>query len=240
MWPLIDTPQQGACSQTLRTSELASSVASGGRLSTLLDAGAAWAKTDQLTWDIDPALLSDVSVMTGPYFTHGNDVCSERVAEKPSTAATQWLSQLRTSTAGESAFLSPYANVDVAALSHSGLDGNIQAAYRLGQTVAGQILPGTFGKTGTGTGDGAVLKAAWPADGLADAGVLTSLASDGGISTAVLSSDELQHQRRTGRTRSPGPSTASAPACRCCSPTRGSPACSARRRRHGPRRASSP
>ena len=122
VWPLIDTPQQGACSQTLATSELAGSVASGGRLSTLLDAGAAWAQNDQLTWDIDPALLSDVSVMTRPYFTHGNDVCSERVAEKPSTAATQWLSQLRTSTAGEPAFLTPYANVDVAALSHSGLD----------------------------------------------------------------------------------------------------------------------
>ncbi|HEX3512953.1 MAG TPA: DUF6049 family protein [Trebonia sp.] len=191
VWPLIDTPQQGACPQTLRTSELASSVASGGRLSTLLDAGAAAAQADHLTWDIDPALLSDVSVMTHSYFTHGNDVCSERVLEKPNTAATQWLSQLKTSTAGEPAFLSPYANVDVAALSHSGLDLNIQAAYRLGETVAGQILPNTFGTTGTGTGDGAVLKAAWPADGLADAGVLTSLASEGGISTVVLGSDEL-------------------------------------------------
>jgi hypothetical protein len=192
VWPLIDTPQQGACAQTLRTSELATSVASGGRLSTLLDAGAAWAKTDQLTWDIDPALLSDVSVMTHPYFTHGNAQCTERFTEKPSTAATRWLSQLQTSTAGESAFLSPYANVDVAALSHSGLDPNIQAAYRLGQTVAGQILPQTFGTTGTGTGGGAVLKAAWPADGLADAGVLTSLANEGGINTVVLSSNELR------------------------------------------------
>jgi uncharacterized protein DUF6049 len=192
VWPLIDTPQQGACSQTLRTSELAGSVASGGRLSTLLDAGVAWAKTDQLTWDIDPALLSDVSVMTRPYYTHGNAECTERFAEKPSTAATQWLSQLKTSTAGEPAFLSPYANVDVAALSHSDLDPNIQAAYRLGQTVAGQILPQTFGTTGTGTGDGAVLKAAWPADGLADAGVLTSLANEGGINTVVLSSSELR------------------------------------------------
>jgi hypothetical protein len=192
VWPLIDTPQQGACAQTLRTSELATSVAPGGRLSTLLGAGAAWAKTDQLTWDIDPALLSDVSVMTHPYFTHGNAECTERFTEKPSAAATRWLSQLQTSTAGESAFLSPYANVDVAALSHSGLDPNIQAAYRLGQTVAGQILPQTFGTTGTGTGDGTVLKAAWPADGLADAGVLTSLANEGGINTVVLSSNELR------------------------------------------------
>mgnify|MGYP001325955598 CR=1 FL=1 len=191
VWPLIDTAQQGACSKTLRTSELPGSVASGGRLSTLLDAGSTWAQKDQLTWDIDPALLSDVSVMTQQYFTGGNDVCSERFEKPASTAAEQWLAQLKTSTAGGSAFLSPYANVDVAALSHSGLESNIQSAYQLGESVAGQILPGTFGDKGTGTSDGAVLKAAWPADGLADAGVLTSLASDGGVNTVVLSSAEL-------------------------------------------------
>jgi hypothetical protein len=191
VWPLIDTPQQGACPQTLATSELASSVAPGGRLSALLDAGSAWGQEDQLTWAIDPALLSDVSVMTRPYYTHGNAVCSERSRAQPSPAAAKWLTQLGTSTAGASAFLTPYANVDVAALSHSVLDGNIQAAYRVGDTVAGQILPQTFGKDGTGTGDGTVLKAAIPADGHADAGVLTSLAAAGGISTVVLSSDEL-------------------------------------------------
>jgi hypothetical protein len=191
VWPLIDTAQQGACSKTLRTSELAGSVASGGRLSTLLGAGSAWAQKDQLTWDIDPALLSDVSVMTHQYFTGGNDVCSERFEEPASAAAGQWLTQLKTSTAGGSAFLSPYANVDVAALSHSGLGGNIQSAYQLGESVAGEVLPDTFGDKGTGTSGGAVLKAAWPADGLADAGVLTSLASDGGVNTVVLSSGEL-------------------------------------------------
>ena len=171
--------------------------------------------------------------MTHSYFTHGNAACSERVAEQPSTAATQWLSQLKTSTAGEPAFLSPYANVDVAALSHAGLDPNIQAAYQLGETVAGQILPSTFGTNGTGTGDGAVLKAAWPADGLADAGVLTSLANEGGISTVVLSSGELPSTScRGGRARQDRQRRRHA-ACRCCSPTRGSPACWARRRRRG-------
>ena len=192
VWPLIDTPQQGACSNTLRTRELASSVASGGRLSTLLDAGgSALGQADQLTWDIDPALLSDVSVMTSPYFTGGNGACTERISAKPSTAAKQWLAQLKTSTSGQPAFLSPYANVDVAALSHSGLDLNIQSAYQLGETVAGQILPTTFGPKGTGGGDGALLKAAWPANGLADAGVLTSLASEGGVGTVVLSNQEV-------------------------------------------------
>jgi hypothetical protein len=198
VWPLVDTPQQGACAKTLATDELAGAVAPGGRLSTLLDAGSAWAREDQLTWDIDPALLSDVSVMTHSYYTHGNSICSERTPERPSPAAGKWLSQLGTSTAGEAAFLTPYANVDVAALSHSGLDPNIASAYQVGGTVAGQILPNTFGKNGTGTGSGTVLKAAWPADGLADAGVLTSLADDGGISTVVLSSDKLPSSSGAG------------------------------------------
>jgi Family of unknown function (DUF6049) len=193
VWPLIDTPQQGICPQTLATPELASSVASGGRLNTLLAAGSAWAQDDDLTWDIDPALLSDVSVMTKAYSTGGNAACSGRSDEQPSKPASAWLSQLKTTTAGAPAFLAPYADVDVAALSHAGLDGNdgIESAYQIGDTVAGQILPGTFGKNGTGTGNGAVLKAAWPADGEADAGVLTSLAQYAGIGTVVLSSDEV-------------------------------------------------
>ncbi len=48
-------------------------------LATLLDAGSAWAKNDDLTWDIDPALLSDVSVMTQPLLHAGQrHVCSGR------------------------------------------------------------------------------------------------------------------------------------------------------------------
>ncbi|TVZ01739.1 hypothetical protein EAS64_30215 [Trebonia kvetii] len=190
IWPLTDTPQQGACLNTLTTSELAGSVSAGGRLSTLLDAGAAWAQKDNLTWSIDPALLSDVSVMTRGYHTFGGADCTGRSAEKPSKDAADWLLQLQRTTAGQPAFLTSYANVDVAALSHAGMDANIRSAYQVGRTVAGQILPHTFGPKGTGTGDGAVLRAASPADGLADRGVLTSLANDAGINTLVLASGE--------------------------------------------------
>jgi hypothetical protein len=194
VWPLVDAPQQGPCSKTLATSRLASSVAAGGRLSTLLGTGATWAQDDQLTWSIDPALLSDVSVMTRQYYTSGatpSAECTGRFAKKGSPAASAWLSKLQAATAGQAAFLTPYANVDVAALSHAGLDASIRTAYQVGGTAAGRILPRTFGSSSSGTGDGAVLKAAWPADGLADAEVLTSLANDGGISTLVLSSGEL-------------------------------------------------
>jgi hypothetical protein len=193
VWPLIDTPQQGACAQTLATSSLASSLAGDGRLSTLLNTGAQWAAQDDLTWAIDPALLSDATVMTQPpYFTGGDSACKGRTKyATPSAAATKWLSELRSDTAGEPAFATPYADVDAATLSHNGLDANLRSAYQLGQAQASKVLPGTFGGTGGGSGAPSALAAAWPTDGIADAGVLNSLARDGGVNTVVLSSAEL-------------------------------------------------
>src|SRR3984957_14333881 len=183
IWPLIDTPQQGACPQTLATNSLAGALAANGRLSTLLDAGLTWASRDDLTWAMDPALLSDATVMTDAYFVSGgNAECTDRTPEAASTAAKTWLSKL-TGTAGQPAFLTPYANVDVAALSHAGLDADVTSAYRLGDAVASAILPNTFGSSADGTGSGTALAAAWPTGGTADAGVLTSLARSGGINT---------------------------------------------------------
>ena len=186
IWPLIDTPQQGACPQTLGTNSLAGGLAANGRLSTLVNAGLHWASEDDLTWAIDPALLSDATVMTQIYHTGGNSGCTDRTTLPADPAAKSWLTKLA-GTAGDSAFLTPYANVDVAALSHNGLDADLHSAYQVGDAVAAQVLPGTFGPTAGGT----TLAAAWPADGTADAGVLTSLARDGGVSTVVLNSNEL-------------------------------------------------
>jgi Family of unknown function (DUF6049) len=186
IWPLIDTPQQGACAQTLATNSIADELTAHGRLSTLLNAGLQWATKDDLTWAIDPALLSDATVMTHPYYTGGNADCAERNPMPASTAAQSWLTKLG-GTAGESAFLTPYADVDAAALSHNGLDAELRSAYQVGDTVAGQVLPATFGLTAPK----ASLAAAWPAGGVADAGVLSSLARDGGVNAVVLNSDEL-------------------------------------------------
>jgi len=186
IWPLIDTPQQGACPLTLATDSLASEFAANGRLSTLVNAGLASASNDNLTWAIDPALLSDATVMTQRYFTGGNAECNDRTPENPDPDAKTWLTTLA-GTAGDSAFLTPYADVDAAALSHNGLGDELRSAYQLGDAVAAKVLPGTFGPNA----DGTPLAAAWPAGGTADAGVLTSLARDGGVSTVVLNSDEL-------------------------------------------------
>jgi hypothetical protein len=186
IWPLIDTPQQGACPQTLATNSLAGDLSASGRLSTLANAGLQSASRDDLTWAIDPALLSDATVMTQPYFTGGNSECTDRDRMPADPAAKSWLTSLA-GTAGDSAFLTPYANVDVAALSHNGLDADLRSAYRVGDTVAAKVLPNTFGPKAGGT----TLAAAWPTGGTADAGVLTSLARDGGINTVVLNSGEL-------------------------------------------------
>jgi hypothetical protein len=191
IWPLIDQPQQGACSETLATNSLAGSLGTGGRLGRLLTIGQQWAQADRLTWAIDPALLSDASVMTRKYKVGGNAVCIGGAHKPASAAAAQWLDSLRHGAAGDEMFLTPYADTDVSALAHAGLDATLKAAYRVGKSVAAKILPGTFGKTKTATGDGAAAAIAWPTGGAADASVLTSLASDGGINTVILNSGEL-------------------------------------------------
>jgi hypothetical protein len=191
IWPLIDQPQRDPCEQTLAANSLAASLSTGGRLGTLLTAGLQWARRDHLTWAVDPALLSDAEVMTHNYAVGGDATCTGSPHKPASKAAASWLARLRTGTADDPMFLTPYADADVSALSHSGLDRDLRDAYQLGESVAGQILSRPFGKNGTGPGDGGSPAAAWPANGVADAGVLSSLASDAGIGAAVLNSAEV-------------------------------------------------
>jgi Family of unknown function (DUF6049) len=180
IWPLIDAPQQGMCGATLATNTLAGSLGAGGRLGMLLDVGQQWAARDDLTWAVDPALLSDVNVMTSKYAVGGSSTCSDRQFEQPSVAAAQWLSLLRASTSTEPMLFTPYADADVAALTRAGLEQITRTAYHLGKSVTATLLPRQ-----------ASVSVAWPADGAANASTLTSLARDGGASAVVLNSGQL-------------------------------------------------
>jgi hypothetical protein len=191
IWPLIDQPQRDPCQQTLASNSLAGSLSSGGRLSTLLTVGQQWAQRDHLTWAVDPALLSDAQVMTHNYAVGGDASCTGSPHKPASKAAANWLTQLSTGTANDPMFLTPYADVDVSALSHAGLDSDLKTAYQLGESVARQILSRPFGINGESSGDGAAPAIAWPANGVADESVLTSLASDGGISSVLLNSGQI-------------------------------------------------
>ena len=178
--PLIDQPHQKVCTATLTSNDLASSIGQGGRLSALLKAGASHPGAD-LTWFIDPALLSDVATMTRQYLVGGQPTCTLASREPASAAAASWLAGLRQQvTAGQSAVLTPYANVDMAALVRQGLTRDLAAAYRTGEAVAASVLHKSIRHD-----------IAWPPGGTADLSLLTNLAAHQHVGTVVLNSDEM-------------------------------------------------
>ena len=179
IWPLINPPQQGICT-ALTSNSLAASVAPGGRLATLLNVGSSYATRADLTWSVDPGLLSSVSTMTRSYQVGASTACDGGVSHHASTAATQWLSGVRAAAAGQPMFTTPYDDVDVAALTHQGLDTDLRTAYGLAGSTASALLGDSYQSTSI----------AWPADGLADSSVLGNLAVNG-ISTTVLASSEM-------------------------------------------------
>jgi Family of unknown function (DUF6049) len=177
-WPLVDQPHHQVCS-ALTNNDLASSLRPGGRLATLLAVGQAHPGAD-LTWVIDPALLSDVETMTQTYRVGSGPGCSGTVKEQASKPARTWLSALRGITSGQPTVILPYANVDVSALVHNGLTADITSAYTMGYAVADSALHGSFGPS-----------IAVPAGGTADLGVLTNLATAQHMSTVMLDSNEM-------------------------------------------------
>ncbi len=196
VWPLINTPQQGMCS-ALTSDSLAGSVAAGGRLDTLLTSGAAYSARAHLTWAVDPGLLTSVSTMTSPYRVGGAADCVGGTRHHASSAATQWLSTLRTGLSGQQMFVTPYDDVDVAALTHQGLDSDLRTAFSQGRSAGSALLGRSFGPSAATGGAGrSTLRTAssdaiaWPADGVADSSVLGNLAVNG-IGTVVLNSGEM-------------------------------------------------
>jgi Family of unknown function (DUF6049) len=189
VWPLIDVPHQTTC-PALLNNDLAASLASGGRLNQLLAVGSSGlGRSADLTWAIDPALLSDAKVMTARYRVGGSATCSGGSVHPPSAAAQAWLAGVRSASARQDFFVTPYADVDVAALSHRGLNtpladafaaGRLEAQAILGRAQRVSALPGAIGAI------------AWPANGIADYGVLESLAAPPNqIGTVILSSSMM-------------------------------------------------
>jgi len=184
VWPLIDQPHHEVCAapaadDVLTNNGLAASLAPTGRLSALLAAGQANADA-QLTWVIDPALLADVATMTRPYQVDLSSQCAGASTQPASRAATTWLSALSAVTSDQVTVLTPYADVDVSALVHSGLNADLTSAYTTGYAVADQVLHRSFTPS-----------IAVPAGGTADLSVLTTLATAEHISTVVLNSSEM-------------------------------------------------
>ncbi len=188
IWPLIAPPEQAAC-HALLSNGLATSLASTGRLGGLLAAGTSPAGvTADLTWAIDPALLSSVAMMTHAYRVGGTPTCTGTVTRPASPAARAWLAQVHALARQQDFFTTPYADVDVSALAHAGLDSDLARALAKGREVAASpSLLGAVQRPAGGRID-------WPANGIADYGVLGSLAANQ-IGTVVLNSSMMPPAR---------------------------------------------
>ncbi len=194
IWPLIATPERTACPRALLSNSLAAAISPSGRLGVLLAAGTTGtAVRAHLTWAIDPALLSDVAVMTAPYRTGATAGCGG-VSRPASTRARDWLAAVRHAAAQQDYFTTPYDDVDVAALAHRpGLSGQLQAAFTDARTAAHQFLGAVQRTVVQGSAKRGLASTgyiAWPPDGIADYAVLESLAVNQ-IGTVVLDSSMM-------------------------------------------------
>jgi Family of unknown function (DUF6049) len=178
VWPILDRPYQAVC-RALLSNGLAASVAQGGRLNGLLAAGRSYPAAD-LTWAVDPAVAQTAQTMSHRYTVGAGPYCGGAKTMRADQAAATWLHTLISTVSGQQAFVTPYADVDVNALSHIGLNADLKNAFAEGRSVGRQLLrlPASSGTT------------AWPTGGLADAGILDSLAINK-ISTVVLSSSVM-------------------------------------------------
>src|SRR6266849_10448739 len=109
LWPLIEQPHHQVCS-ALTNNDLAATLNPGGRLSSLLTVGASHADAN-LTWVIDPALLSDVATTARRYQVGAKANCTGAPRKPASTAAANWLAALEKVTPGQRTVITPYANV---------------------------------------------------------------------------------------------------------------------------------
>lgn len=126
-----------------------------GRLADLLKIAQTAPKS--VTWFADPALFDDVKA----------------------AGATSWLTAMKTALAGSPVVATPYADPDIAALAHQGLDALTGKAIEQGDKVAKDLIK-----------PDADTKTYWPQDGMIDADAL-DLLTVGKVSSVLLNPDNL-------------------------------------------------
>ena len=157
--PIIDQPHR-ADEGTFVDAKLSAAMTGKGRLATL--ARIAEAAPPSVTWVIDPAVFDDADAMAKEHTLSTKGAKQKRPADN---AASQWLTSVRTSLADNPVMATPYADPDVTALAHQGLDDQTGLALELGAQKARQLV-----KPDVGT------STYWPAGGRLDADALDLLA----------------------------------------------------------------
>lgn len=176
LWPIIDRPRR-ADDGTFMENTLGTSLASGGRLARLVEAGVRNKQKVPLTWMVDPALLDDADHLSRAHRTLSIGTKTKAQPGDPNAAA--WLGRLRTAIGGAPLVSLPYGDVDATAITRAGLDDDVKPAVQSGARITQQLL-----KRAPST------NVAWPAQGLADADTMDVLAF-AGAGSVVLSQRAL-------------------------------------------------
>jgi len=187
VWPIIDSPHQGIC-PGLTDNALAARIVPNGRLSNLVAVGAQYSSRAGLTWAVDPSLLDGVQTMTRPHqvgATVGMTGCKPGASLPADRNASAWLANLRKATAGQPLFLTPYADVDVAALIRARNSADIHQAFKSADQAGHQILHRSAVPAHVPAGPGQFSAIAWPAAGTANGLVLSSFATQN-VNTVIL------------------------------------------------------
>ena len=96
-----------------------------------------------LTWAIDPSVLAAAAVMRTSYQVGGSATCSGAVAKPASPAARDLADRARSVTAQQDYFVTPYADVDMSALTHAAMNTDLKRAQAKGNSLARQSLGGS-------------------------------------------------------------------------------------------------
>ncbi|MBG0826955.1 hypothetical protein HS041_04115 [Planomonospora sp. ID67723] len=173
--PIVDQPRR-ADDGTFVDERLPASLAAGERLGDLLKVAQDTSSVKGLTWVVDPALLDDARAMGAAHWVKSGGEAERRPGD---AAASGWLDSLRTALADLPVVAVPYADPDVAALAHNGLDD----ITGTGVEAAGRVTRETLGRdVRTDVG--------WPVGGAIDHDGLDLLAT-AGIGTVLLNAASL-------------------------------------------------
>lgn len=177
--PLLDRPHRTE-DTIFADDSLRQALTPEGRLGRLLELAEAGHRG--VTWFVDPALLDDVQQLTRSHAVRTADPARSGAvtARRPADpAAAAWLTGLRTALAEVPVLALPYADPDVAALVHHGLDELTGQAIDRSKALVAPLL-----------GKDAPVTAYWPAGGTIDADGLDELAS-AGVTRLLLSGSAL-------------------------------------------------
>ncbi|GAA3541973.1 hypothetical protein GCM10022419_022620 [Nonomuraea rosea] len=159
--------------------KLSQSITGKGRLADL--ARIAQSAPKAVTWFFDSALLDDLITMGKKHQVKTKDGTQDK---QPDPAAAEWLTSMRTSLAASPVIAVPYADPDVAALAHQGLDSQTERAIELG----GQLTRSLLNRDAKTTVN-------WPAAGVLDPDALDLLSvSKEKVGTVLLNSTNLPPQ----------------------------------------------